>query len=120
MGKLGFLFGDLNEGVVIFTDKNNFEGEIIVGEIERLSKDCKFYFLDKSLNLEENFIFENTKFKYGKISLAQKTIIDFEFLSFWFSARKYKEIRQIFDNDLQNINLDFLVLKVVKLYDYFR
>lgn len=119
MGRLGFLFGDRNNGVVIFVEKKKLVGDFIVGELSKLPKNCQFYFLDINLNLNDYVVFDNAKFKYGKICLAEKTVLDFEFLTFWFGIRKYTKLKQIFEEGRENLENDFLVKLIVKLYDYF-
>jgi hypothetical protein len=118
-GNLGFLINYNSNSLVVFINNSKYDKDIIVGFNSRLPKNCTFLYLDKKLTLNPHIVLENTKFRYGKIALSEKTILDYENLTLWFSARKYKLIRQIFEQDTEKYTKEDLISKAVNLSEIF-
>ncbi len=86
------------------TNSSNFSNKIskniVVGLKERFKiEECQFFYLTENLKFEKFFVFENSTFKYMKISLNQRTIIDYEFLNAWFQIDKYKKLWELLSLD---------------------
>lgn len=122
MGYLGFVFDlslldnknfslndiDLNtDFLVIFIEKENLIGNHIIGFSNFFKKDnSKFVFLKSNFGFGKFLFFDNTIFKYGKICVNDKKVLDFEFNTIWFSPKDYKILRDlIIINDL-NLDLE--------------
>ena len=62
--------------------------------------------------------FDESRFVYGKISLSDKTVLDYEYMTFWFGAKKYREVRQLLEEEIRDS--EDLKNRVLELYDYFK
>ena len=83
--------------------------------------DCEFVFLNNILGLESFLVFDNSKFKYGKVSLAEKTFVDYENLTFWFEIKKYKSLWDKLIVDLDSvISEDKIFLEQNLIDNFFR
>lgn len=135
MGKLGFVFEIVDDTltckfignkylfnkILVFVEKENVKGDFIVGCHSLLNIDeMKIVFLSNDLQFEDFLVFDRPKFKYGKVSLAESTFVDFENLTFWFSPQKYKRVRELMFIDDYNIDLDEEILKRINnLLEFF-
>ncbi len=134
MGFLGFKFDISNIGEVEFDAKKYFSKFIvilvetnrikdkrilIVGKENFLKKeDCSFIHFNKNLEFKEFLMIENPNFLYSKICVSDKKIVDFEFLTFWFDAKKFKEIySQFLVRDEDELNDKFFQIKVNNIFN---
>ncbi len=118
-GMLGFLIIYKTKNIVIFIKNLKYDKDIIVGFKSRLPQEIDYLYLDKSLKLNTHLVLENHKFRYAKLSLSEKTIFDYQHLTIWLSARKYKAIRQIFEEDTEIYDKRDLIKKVIALSEEF-
>ena len=123
MGKLGILFEVPQEdkgknlgktklekdNLVVFVKKSEVYGDYVVGDKTFKKEDCDFVYLDKGLCFDSFHVFENSRFKAGKISLAERTFVDFENLTFWFGSEKYRKLRQLFELNDNTISFEDLI-----------
>lgn len=135
MGKLGFIFNIadkrnmifLNDKVlekskvVVFIEKENIRRDYIVGLDQFFNEDeCEFLYLSKDLSLNSFLVFNKSKFIYGKVSLYEKTEVDFEGVTFWFHITKYKMLWDFLTLDIEK-NIDEEISKrVVKISEFFQ
>lgn len=132
VGRIGFLFEveDLNLDLkisskliqtkffVIFVDSSKIVGNIVVGSCVFFKREeCAYFFMNKFGDFDRLHILDNSIFKYAKISVSDKRMVDFEFLTFWISGKDYRELRESlivrefyehFEDELKQRVLDFL------------
>lgn len=134
MGKLGFLFeidrskdnivffNDKileNDKIVVFIERPNLEGDYIASLKKKSIKEANYCYLGKDLSLKPYFVFENPKFKIGKISLNHEKFIDFEYLTFWFGVRQYKHLWDLLViSDFDNLEEE-LKIRTLKVAEFF-
>ena len=107
---------------VIFVDSDKIKGNYLIGK-SRFKQDlCEFFYMDKFSDFSDMLVFDDSKFKFGKVCLAGTTFVDFEYLTFWFSAKDYRVIVELLTIDVFDSNLDsiiksriFDILKLMKL-----
>lgn len=108
MGYLGFKFdvSKINEvefnskkylknNLIIFVKSNFVKNDKIqiIGEATYLkNKECDFVLLNNNLEFVPFLFIDKPSIIYSKICVNDITIIDFEFSTFWFNAKKFKEI----------------------------
>ena len=127
MGYLGFLFEieqdkleilslnkTVKKNIVIFIELEKIKGNFIIGVNKFIEDENDFLYLDKDYNLQNFLVFERSNFKIGKISTNDKTIVDFEFLTFWFNGENYRIIRETLLIDEKIIDLEFEIKNRVK------
>jgi len=137
MGKIGFIFEIEKEllenykltinnkqvktpNIVIFKTIKSINGNYITGKKSFKKDNCAYFEIDKFGDLKKTLILNNSLFKFGKISLAQKTIIDFKYLTFWFNARKYRDLNEILTINQTNSNLNELIkTRTIELLEIF-
>ncbi len=124
MGKLGFVF-EISENLqntkfagkklnknklLVFTENKKIRGDYIAG-LNHLFKEneTKILYLTNDLLFKEYLVFQRANFKYGKISVSQKTCVDYENLTFWFNSDKYRKIRQLLEIDDKRYSLDEII-----------
>lgn len=112
------------KNIIVFLEKENLKGNYLISKKSFFKKEESIYvFMNKYSDLEEFLIFDNSTFKLGKISVSQKTIIDFKHLTFWFNSKKYREIFELLslnDFEVKNNNLDNMIKeRTIKLLKYF-
>jgi hypothetical protein len=67
-----------NDFLIIFIEKENLIGNHIIGFEIFFKKDkCNFVFLKQNGGFGKFLFLENSIFKYGKISVSDRRIIDF-------------------------------------------
>ena len=103
--------------LVVFVEKQDIKGDIIVGVHQFKQELCEFVYLSKDLKLHQHIALDSANFKFGKISLGENKVLDFEFLTFWFGIKEYKELWDLLL--LNKKNVDSLSHLVVKLLTYF-
>ena len=120
MGYLGFLFEIKKKEKIVFIEKKNFNSNIVIGikNKAQLSKVENALILNYDLSLKKFPIFDSANFIYGKISLSKETFVDYEHLTIWFNARKYKKLRQLFEEEIENDRE--LVKRIVEIFNYFK
>jgi len=127
LGYLGFLFDikqnnreilslnkDVKENIVVFIELEKIKGNYIVGINKFIEDENDFLYLDKDYNLQNFIVFERSNFKIGKISVNDKTVVDFEFLTFWFSGENYRIIRETLLIDESISDLEFEIKNRIK------
>lgn len=150
MGKIGFIFDieldenynkeniffnlkPLNEhkSIIVFLEFSKLQGNYLVGKRQTYNKDESIIsFMDKFADFEELLILEDSTFKHAKISLSQKTIIDFKYLTFWFNSKKYRELFELLSINQIDVQADktrenkvninnFLKTRVLEIITYF-
>jgi hypothetical protein len=118
---LNFLSEELinKERIVIFIQTNKVNGNIIVGLEPSLKLDkSQYFYLSKKLKIEKFLVFEKSLFKYMKISLNEKTIIDFNYLNAWFAVKKYKQLWELLTLD-SSIDEKDLIKRIHKILEIF-
>ncbi len=136
MGKLGFVFDIIrtNDNIVffnnktltqnqilIFIEKQSLKGDYIVGLKRKfLSENASIAFLNKNLEFEPYLVFENPKFKYSKISLSEKTHLDFDHLTFWFHVTKYKKLWELLTIEVKEDFEQELKENLIRILEYFK
>lgn len=121
MGQLGFLFENYLGGeIVVFVSRENFDYDLVIGICEKaqLSNIEDGRILNVDLSLKKYPIFNNAKFRYGKICVSKTTFVDYENLTIWFNINKYKKLRQLFEEDINSE--DELIKRVVEIWEYFK
>lgn len=106
--------------LVVFTSKSNVLGDyIIYGEKFDLN-DCSFFSLSKDLKIDGFDIDLKEKFKIAKVCVNEKQVIDFNYNTFWFEAKRYKEIRNLmYINDFRVSLEDEIKRRIIDLYEFF-
>jgi hypothetical protein len=119
MGYLGFLFEVDSVEKVVFVSSEIFEKNIVIGIKDKvqLTKINSAKFLSKELELKEFPIFKSAKFIYSKLCVAKETFVDFEHLTIWFNSKKYKELRQLFEEEIKDETE--MIIRVIAIYEYF-
>lgn len=121
MSKLGLLFSieSSENQFLVFVEDEKLKNDIIVGP-KKLSylENIKVFFLSKGLKLEEYSIINPSSIQQAQIHLSKETILDYEFNTFWFNAREYRELRQLFF--IEEFSEKILISKVVDILNYFR
>ncbi|MCA9495402.1 MAG: hypothetical protein KC589_00530 [Nanoarchaeota archaeon] len=138
MGKVGFVF-EINfednfgfdekfldeiflkkKYVVIFVEKKNVSGNYIIYSKKFSLNEGSFFYLSKELNLSDFHVLEDSNFLIGRICTNDRTIVDFENLTFWFSPKDFKSLKFLLNiNDLTRPLKEEIVLRVLEIYDLF-
>lgn len=119
MAYLGFLLNYNSEKKIILIEKPKLKNNIIIGTISKINiYNLNFLYLTKKLEVKNFLVFKDSRFMYGKISLSQKTCVNYEDLTIWFSSKKFKELRQLFDEKIKSETE--LIKRTLDIYNYFK
>lgn len=103
--------------LLIFTEKKEITTTQIIGFNLSLPEDYETIFLDHN-GKNNNFILLNkNSFVYSKISLAERKVIDYQYRTFWFSAKSYKILRDLFY--VREVNKQDYSLRFIEVLSYF-
>ena len=106
--------------VVIFVEKKNVSGNYIIYSKKFSLNEGSFFYLSKELNLSDFHVLEDSNFLIGRICTNDRTIVDFENLTFWFSPKDFKSLKFLLNiNDLTRPLKEEIVLRVLEIYDLF-
>ncbi len=135
MGYLGILFKleffnndnkfllnniELKENIVIFIERPDLNYNLVLGTSSFFKEDkCSFFYLDKFSDLKPFLVFDKSIFRYGKISLGENTIVDYDCFTFWFNVKSYTKLREFFLIEEEVVDFESqLKDKVLKILDY--
>lgn len=133
MGNLGLIFvndtqnelllGDklvTTKYVAIVIDKKVIEGTLFIGTLPSLdfSKLTCFY-LTKDFCLKDFFLLDKKKIKYSKISLSDKKMLDYTYLTTWFGPSRYKQLRQLLLLDDKTYSEKDILKRVSQILTHF-
>lgn len=133
MGDLGFIFNleeienkknislnniklDTKKYITIFIENKNIRGNHLIGFEKMPKKDeSEFFYLKNDLIFSKYIFLSNTLYKYAKISLNDKKVIDFEYNTIWLDVENYKKVLRLLT--LNNLREDFKsrILKISKI-----
>jgi hypothetical protein len=114
MAFLGFLIDrEYDKPLIIFTEKKELNSIQIIGFKQIMVEEYDTIFLDSD-GEEKSFILLDPKtFVYSKISLGERKIIDYKYRTFWFGAKKYKILRDLFY--VRNVNKGDYSLRFIEI-----
>jgi len=107
--------------IVVFVSTSKTKSDIVIGMHDFLhNEECKFVFLNSTLGFSDYFLFEDAIFKYAKLCVYERKVVDYSDLTFWFDVKRYKQIRDMLTlNNLEGDLEDELRTRVLKLLEYF-
>lgn len=123
MAYLGLLF-KLNETSfsVVFILKPKAKHDVIIGFENFLprTKIIQKLVLNNNLEFFESPFNVNDKIRYSKISLSDRTTLDYEDNLFWFNPKKYRILKQVLEVDSINNFENDIKIRINDIYDFFK
>lgn len=106
--------------IVIFVEKKSLKGNFIIYSQKFDINNASFFYLSKGLDLSDFYVLENSNFLIGRICTNDKTIVDFENLTFWFSPKDFKSLKFLLNiNDFKISLEDEIKKRVLEVFDLF-